>query len=310
MKTAVEVSELVKQFGSTRALNELTLSIPEGSVYGIIGPNGAGKSTLVRILTDIVRPTSGTVRVLGRDPRAPGKDLRGSIGYLPGEFRGSGRLNGTAHLKFWSAISGTANADRTYQEGLRFAEMLGVDVNRPVGNLSKGNKQKLGIVQAFMHHPRLLILDEPTSGLDPLVQLTFRHMVTTARDEGATVLLSSHVLSEVEEVADSAAVLRSGRVVAESTIAGLRAAAARTVRAVVTGSSVPDVGRRLTEAGLTLDVTDIPGSAGGTDVLVTGRVDGMVDEFVKALAPINLSDLTISEPDLEQSVLHIYAEDS
>ncbi|HHW83468.1 MAG TPA: ABC transporter ATP-binding protein [Actinomycetales bacterium] len=304
MTAAVETHELTKRFGPVTALDHLSLTIPQGSVFGVIGPNGAGKSTLMRLLIDVLRPTSGGARVLGQDPREGGADLRARIGYLPGEFRVDPRLTGRAHLQFWAAISNGESPRATLARGEELAERLGLDLSRPAGKLSKGNKQKLGVVQAFMHTPELLILDEPTSGLDPLIQQTFLKMVREAHDGGATVFLSSHILSEVEQVADSAAILRSGRLVREATIAELRATATRHLRALVRSSSPDDVARAASSRHLDLVAED----AGDGHVRVTGLVEGHADEVVKFLAAYEVTNLVFQEPDLEETVLGIYSE--
>ncbi len=191
MTVAIHTRALHKRYGSHTALHGLDLTVQSGSVFGLIGPNGAGKTTTLRTLLDIIRPTSGDITVLGASPRAGGAALRRRIGYVPGELRLEGRVKGRALLRHLAEISGPV-APGTIEQ---LAERLGLDLARPVRTLSKGNKQKLGLVQAFMHRPDLLVLDEPTSGLDPLVQREFLAMVREARDAGQTVLLSSHMLS-------------------------------------------------------------------------------------------------------------------
>lgn len=301
MDTAVETTGLTKKFGKVTALDALDLRIPAGEIFGVIGPNGAGKTTLMRLLLDVLRPTSGSARVLGEDPRLSGPALRGRIGYLPGELRLDPNATGRALLHYWASISPDRGA---VARGEEFAERLGVDLSRKAGKLSKGNKQKLGVVQAFMHRPELLILDEPTSGLDPLVQQTFLEMVREAHAGGATVFLSSHILSEVERVADSAAILRSGRVVREAPMADLRANAQRHLRAVVEAESVDDVAARFAQGGL--DV--VAEEAGPGQVRVSGLVDGKANEVVGLLGGYRVVDLVVSEPDLEETVLGIYSE--
>lgn len=300
MTDVVVTTDLTKRYGSVSALDSLNLTIPEGSIFGVIGPNGAGKTTLMRLLVDVLRPTSGSATVLGQHPRAGGKELRGRIGYLPGELHVEPGLSGTGHLNFWTSIS-PGDRRTVRRRAHAIAERLEIPLERKAGKLSKGNKQKLGIVQAFMHDPELLILDEPTSGLDPLVQRTFLQLVGEARDEGATIFLSSHVLSEVEQVADLAVVLRSGRIVREASIEDLRATAVRHLRARLTATDPSVVTQRLTALAPGLDV-----SADGDDVLVSGLVEGRTDELVKALAQSTVADLVLAEPDLEESVLAMY----
>lgn len=303
MAAAVKTFGLTKRFGPVTALDDLSLEIPEGSIFGVIGPNGSGKSTLMRLLLDTLRPTSGRCEVLGQDSREGGRELRGRIGYLPGEFRVNPKLTGKQHIDSWASISGGSLKDARARAA-ESAERLGVDLSRATGRLSKGNKQKLGVIQAFMHAPELLILDEPTSGLDPLIQQTFRAMVREAHAEGATVFLSSHILSEVEQVADRAVVLRSGRAAREATIPELRATAQRHLRAVVHAASPDEV--RAAAAARGLDLQTEP--AGEGTVRVTGLVEGRTNDIIALLATYEVADLVFSEPDLEETVLGIYSE--
>ncbi|MGB8381043.1 MAG: ABC transporter ATP-binding protein [Dermatophilaceae bacterium] len=297
---AVQTHGLTKRFGSVTALDGLVLSIPAGAIFGVIGPNGAGKTTLMRLLLDVLRPTSGRVEVLGQDPRAGGAALRSRIGYLPGELRLESRLPGQSMLEYWGRLGGPV--DMGYAGKL--AERLGLDLTRPADKLSKGNKQKLGLVQAFMHRPDLLVLDEPTSGLDPLVQQEFVELTREARDDGATVFLSSHVLSEVEELADTAAVLRRGQVVREASVHELRSSAARHLHALLDADEAA-LRSALAERGLgALSVQP----AAVDRLSVSGLVEGRADELVKALSGFHVVDLTLAEPDLEESVLHLYEE--
>ena len=295
----VAVSDLRKTFGRVAALDGLDVTIEAGTIFGVIGPNGAGKTTLMRILLDVIRPSGGQVRVLGEDPRVGGAALRRRIGYLPGELRLQARMSAAALLHYWGQISGPV--DPTYRESL--VTRLGLDTSVPVRKLSKGNKQKVGIVQALMHRPALLVLDEPTSGLDPLAQQEFRAIVQEARAAGATVLLSSHVLSEVEQIAESAVIMRRGRAVTTASIHDLRARAARHLRALVEHPDPTAVADALAGRGLgELVVTPVSPAL----VSVTGLVSGRTDDIVKALALWHVVDLVLAEPDLEESVLAIY----
>ena len=297
--SAVEVRALVKRFGSVSALNAVDLSIEPGTVFGVIGPNGAGKTTLMRLLLDIIRPTSGSMMVLGSDPRTGGAELRSRIGYLPGELKLEGRITGRALLAYYASISGTVQPGQID----RLAERLALDLSRPVRTLSKGNKQKIGLVQAFMHRPPLLVLDEPTSGLDPLVQQEFLAMVTEAKNDGQTVFLSSHVLSEIQQSADEVAILRSGEVVSVSSVDALRETAVRDVRARFSGVSTSGVSTAMASianlSGLAVRERD-------HEIELTGTITGPIDEFVKAIARFTVEDLSIEEPDLEESVLRLY----
>ncbi|CEA08302.1 Daunorubicin/doxorubicin resistance ATP-binding protein DrrA [Arthrobacter saudimassiliensis] len=303
--SAVRTVGLRKVFGSTTALAGVDLEVPAGSVYGVIGPNGAGKTTLLRLLLDLLRPTSGQIRVLGVDPRLGGPGLRRRIGYLPGELNVEPRVTGRELLRFYARISGPVDPATV----AALAERLDVDLSRPVRNLSKGNKQKLGLLQAFMHRPPLLILDEPTSGLDPLVQQEFLALLNEARDAGQTVLLSSHVLSEIEQAADRVAILRSGRVVAAATTEAVRASASRRVR-VATPPGSADALRNRLAAVPGFDVGQLTGGPAVEEGPTTlhGRFDGDIPALVGALAGQPISDLVIEEPDLEDAVLRFYAD--
>ncbi len=302
--SAIRIRSLTKRYGSRTALHGIDLDVPAGTIYGMIGPNGAGKTTTMRILLDLVRPTSGELSVLGAHPRTGGADLRRRIGYLPGELRLSGRTSGRALLAHLAAISGNVDP-RTTEE---YAERLGVDLGRPARSLSKGNRQKLGLIQAFQHRPELLILDEPTSGLDPLVQREFHAMIREARDRGATVFLSSHVLSEVQATADRVAVLRDGRILTVSTVSALRASAVRRARITVAPADAPALLAALARLeGVAISSGDpAPAPAASERVVVAADIDAHVDAFIKTLAAHPVLDLTLDEPDLEAAVLRYY----
>ncbi|SBS70973.1 ABC transporter ATP-binding protein [uncultured Microbacterium sp.] len=302
---AISTRALRKDYGRHTALHGLDLLVPRGSVYGLIGPNGAGKTTTLRMLLDIIRPTSGEISVLGEDPRAGGAALRRRIGYVPGELRWGTRLRGGALLRHLAEISGPVRPGAIEQ----LAERLGLDLARPVRALSKGNRQKLGLVQALMHEPALLVLDEPTSGLDPLVQREFLALIREARDRGQTVLLSSHVLSEIQQAADDVAVLAEGRVVAEGPVATLRLASVRRIHATLAGSTADAVRGALqsTPGVEALEVAEAP-TGGLVRVSATSRGD--IDPVLRVLTASTVRELTVEEPDLEESVLGLYEAES
>src|SRR5690606_12388805 len=216
--TTIRTTGLVKDYGRVRALGGVDLEVRRGEVFGFLGPNGAGKSTLIRVLLGLLAPTEGAARVLGRDPAAGGAELRARIGYLPGELHMRGTTTAGSLLRYLADLRGANGHARIGA----LAERLDLDLGRPIRGLSKGNKQKVGLVQAFMHRPELLVLDEPTSGLDPLLQREFLALVSEARDDGATVFMSSHVLSEVERAADRVGVIRAGRLLDVSDVRTLR----------------------------------------------------------------------------------------
>jgi ABC-2 type transport system ATP-binding protein len=294
--TAIETHGLTKTYGAVLALHELDLAVERGEVFGFLGPNGAGKTTAIRLLLDLLRPTAGTIRVLGEDPARDGVALRRRIGYLAGDFVADGRQTAGQLLAFLGDLRGGVPAQRVDA----LAERLGLELHRPIRALSKGNRQKVGLVQAFMHAPELLILDEPTSGLDPLVQQTFLAMVREARDAGATVFMSSHVLSEVQAVADRAGLVRDGHLVTVDAVDALRERAPRRVEVRFAGA-VP------VEA-----VRAVPGVSGlaVTDHVATFQLQSSPDRLVKTLAEHPIVDLMIADSSLEEIVLGYYGQEA
>lgn len=300
MTAAISARSLTKSFGRREVLHGVDFAVEPGSVFGVIGPNGAGKTTTMRCLLDIIRPSGGEVRVLGTDPRAGGPELRRRIGYLPGELFLEGRVTGRKLLDHYQAISGPVPPGRIDE----LAGRLGLDLDRHTRKLSKGNKQKLGLVQAFMHQPELLVLDEPTSGLDPLVQQEFHAMVREARHRGQTIFLSSHVLSEVQQTADTVAILRDGRIIAVESVSSLREGALRRVRFTARGLAADDAVALLTEVpGVgNVEVLESDGS-----VTLSASLSGPIQPLVRMLGWLELADLVLEEPDLEDAVLKMYS---
>lgn len=294
---------LTKRFGDAVALDALDLVVQPGEVFGFLGPNGAGKTTTIRLLLDLLHPTSGSATVLGLDPRRDAVELRRSIGYLPGDVNLPPKLSGRAYLTDHAAVRGL---DLRGAIG-DLADRLGADLDRPMGDLSLGNRRKVAMIDAFAHRPRLLVLDEPTGGLDPLVQQTFRAMAREAVEEGRTVFLSSHVLDEVQHVADRVAVLRNGRLVAEDRIDALLARMARSflVRlacepdqvAVQALQGVPGV------RSVAVRRSDPPDASG---VEVDIAFEGAAGPLLATLAPLQPLDLRAHDPDLEDLFLGYY----
>ena len=234
MTQAIVCHDLSKYFGTVHAVEGVSFGVEPGEIVGFLGPNGAGKSTTIRMLLDLIRPTRGEVRVLGVDARRGGAALRRRIGYVAGDLAMYNRLTGRQLMEFLSALRDRDDVAAAEQ----LAERLDVSLERPIGTLSRGNRQKIGVVQALAHSPDLLVLDEPTSGLDPVAQRTFRTLVREAAGRGAAVLLSSHVLSEVQRVVERVAILREGRLVTIEPIRELEAKALRVVE-IRFGGPVP-----------------------------------------------------------------------
>lgn len=296
MSAAIDARGLSKRYGQHSALENLDLQVKPGEIFGLIGPNGAGKTTTMRLLLDIIRPSAGSVKVLGRNPRTAGAPLRRRIGFLPGELRTMGRSSGRTVLEHFARISGPVSSGTID----RLAERLDLNLDRPVNRLSKGNKQKVGLIQAFMHRPELLVLDEPTSGLDPLLQQEFLTMVREAQGRDQTVFLSSHVLSEIEQVADRVGILQQGKLIHLGTVADLRTTRQRRVRATL--ATRPEQAR-LEAAG---NISQLWLETSGDETRLSFLLEGDVDRLVKLLAQFEVRDLLIEEPVLEDAVLNLY----
>jgi ABC-2 type transport system ATP-binding protein len=287
----IEVAGLVKRFGRLTAVDQLDLVVSPGEVYGLLGPNGAGKTTTIRCLLGYLRASAGETRVLG----GPARDraIRRRIGYLPGDLRLEGRMRVAAILDFYADLRG--GVDRRRIDAL--CEQLQLDQSRPFGQLSKGNRQKVGVVQAFMHEPDVLVLDEPTSGLDPLMQREVLGLVRERRDAGAAVLFSSHLIFEVEEVADRVGILRQGHKVVEDTVGGLQVLTAR-----------QSLHLRFTEPVPASALAGVPGvesvQAERTRVAVVVR--GSVAPLVRALAELPIEHIAADPILLDDLFYGIY----
>ena len=210
MEAAIKTEGLTKTYGKNRGIRDVDLEVEEGEVFGFLGPNGAGKTTTIRTLLGFMRPTGGRAEVFGLDSQRQSVEVRARVGNLPGEFALEDRTTGEELLGFFARLRGAGSLGYARE----LAERFGADLHRPMRRLSRGNKQKIGLIQAMFHRPPLLILDEPTGGLDPLVQEEFLDVVEETKAEGRTVFFSSHVLSEVERVSDRVGIIRSGELVA------------------------------------------------------------------------------------------------
>jgi ABC-2 type transport system ATP-binding protein len=293
---AIRADGLTKRYGQARGIESVDLEVAAGEIFGFLGPNGAGKTTFIRTILDLLHPTAGSATVLGLDSRRDSMTIRRRVGYLPGELAlWPGETVRSVLLHLARLRGGVAE-----NSFVALAERFDLTLDRKVHELSKGNRQKIGLVQAFMHDPEVLILDEPTSGLDPLLQREFRSMVLERAAAGVTVFLSSHVLSEVEHTATRVAVLREGSVVTVDDVAALKARALRQFE--VTFERPVDI--------------DAFGAVEGVEVLahhgtvVDLAITGSVDPLVKALSQHHVVNLVSHEPDLEQIVLSYYGDSS
>jgi len=294
---ALEIQGLTKSYGRVRALRGIDLEVRRGEIFGFLGPNGAGKTTTIRCILDLIRPDGGAIRVLGIDPQAAPVAVRGRAGYLPGELQMEDNMTAERQLRYLDDLRGRA-AD--WDHVRRLAERLELDLKRPIKNLSKGNKQKVGVVQALMHRPELLLMDEPTAGLDPLMQQEVLDMLREAKAGGATVFFCSHIMSEVEEVADRVAIIRLGRIVEVAETQSLIARALR--RATV----------RFKEPVDSSALVDLPGVqllSQDDSTSVTLQVEGDMDALIKTLAGLPVRDLETVRPSLEEVFLAYYKDD-
>lgn len=284
----ISTHNLTKYYGKSRGIIDLNLSIPEGEIFGFIGPNGAGKSTTIRTLLGLIKPTSGSARIFDKDIISEKEDILSRIGYMPSEamfYSGMRvgdiiRMSASLHKKDCSA------------QAKELCDRLQLDVKKKVDELSLGNRKKVSIVCALQHNPKLYILDEPTSGLDPLMQKEFFTLLEERHREGATIFLSSHVLSEISRYCSRAAIIREGKLIAQDTVEAL---------------SDRTNARRITLSG----TTDVPQLNGIKDTVpgdnaVSFLFQGDMNELLAELSKLPLKDLTITEPDLEEIFMHFY----
>jgi ABC-2 type transport system ATP-binding protein len=294
-KPVIWTDRLTKTFGDVTAVKNLNLEVARGEVFGFLGPNGAGKSTTIRTLLDQIRPTSGRAEILGMGCHVDSLQIRRSIGYVPGDLALYPKLTGAQTLQYFARLRG--GVDQRYVNEL--AERLGADLTRKVGDYSTGNRQKIGLIQAFMHRPDLLILDEPNAGLDPLVQQEFHTMVDEVRDDGRTVFLSSHTLSEVERVADRVGIIREGELVVVERVDELKRKAIRRIDFEF-ADAVPS------------DLFDgVPGvhTAEVDHRHAQVSFDGSVNSILKAAMTREVVNLNSRESDLEEVFLTYYRTD-
>jgi beta-exotoxin I transport system ATP-binding protein len=291
----IETLGLTKSYGRHRGIEDVTFAVQSGEVFGFLGPNGAGKTTTIRTLMDFIRPTGGRASVFGLDSRAGGIEIRRRVGYLPGELELYEHMTGRDLLRFLGNLRG--GVPPAQAQGL--ADRLGADLGRRIGELSLGNKQKVGLIQAFMHRPELVILDEPTAGLDPLVQHELHGLIREVTAEGRTVFLSSHVLPEVEALCHRVGIIREGRLVAVEEIDALKARALRRLE-IHFASPVPP-GAFSNLPGVRDVVTQ--------DAVVRCTVVGALDAVVKAAARYEVVNVVSHEPSLEEIFLAYYGAD-
>ena len=294
MTAVIRTERLTKAYGEHRGITELDLEVAEGEIFGFLGPNGAGKTTTMRVLLDLIRPTSGRAEVFGIETTVDPVAIHRRVGYLPGEFDLYDRLTGAQTIEYFGNLRG--GVDRTYVDAL--IQRLDLDPSRRFKEYSRGNKQKVGLVVALQHRPDLLILDEPTSGLDPLVQQTFFGLVREAREEGRSIFLSSHIIDEVDRTCDRVAIIREGGLVQVDRIEAIRRLAMHHVELTFAAPVSASLFQGLP------DVSEVEAEGN----VVKMRVNGPIGAVISAAAAHGIVDVVSREPNLEDVFLAQYGE--
>ncbi len=293
---AIHTAGLTKHYGDVQALVDLNLDVKAGEVFGFLGPNGAGKTTMIRTILDEIHPTAGTATIVGLDSHRDSVEIRNHIGYLPGDLSMYPNLTGRDTITYFGNLRG--GVDWGYVDEL--ADRLDADLSKKVGDLSSGNRQKIGLIQAFMNRPAVLIMDEPSSGLDPLVQREFQAMMRGVAAEGRTVFLSSHTLSEVQRVADRVGIIRHGHLIAVESVASLRSKAIRRVDLYFDGPVDPAVFASVN------GVRDLVVENHHATMSFDGKMESLLGA---ATGRYTLVDINTQEADLEEIFLTYYRDE-
>ena len=291
INTIVKVSNLTKFYGKTKGIEKVSFEIHEGEIYGLMGPNGAGKTTTLRSMLNLISSDSGKTNILGKDVTELSSKEISHISYLPGEFEMYSNLTGKQYLTY---ISNLRNAKTNNIHLL--SDQLDLDLNKKINALSKGNKQKIGIVQAFMNSPKLAILDEPTSGLDPLKQQEFQNIVKEQNKKGCSVLLSSHILNEIEDLCEKVGIIKDGTLIASEQISALKN---KTIKKYEVTFENPPSENKLSEIKGIYDLKI-------KDEIATFTIKGNIDDMIKTISKFTVINLRILEPDLEEIFLTYY----
>ncbi len=293
MSAVIETKNLTKYYGKSRGIIDVNLSVDEGEIFGFIGPNGAGKSTTIRTLLSLIYKTSGEAKIFGLDSQASKVEILQNVGYLPSEVFYYDNMRAIDLFKY-SASFYKKDCTRRMEE---LSSLLQVNLKQKIEDMSLGNKKKVGIIQGLLHSPRLIILDEPTSGLDPLMQKTFFDLIKEENKRGATVLFSSHILSEVQRICDRVAIIKEGKIVSVQKIGEMKENAYKNVSFTVKNGAVP---KSFTIDGAQhMEITDT-----GASFIYKGNVNLLLSEIAK----YPLANVDIMEPPLEEIFMHYYAD--
>ncbi len=286
----IEIKDLTKYYGDVKGCENVNISIKEGEIFGFIGPNGAGKSTTIRTMLSLIYPTSGSVSIFGKDAIEFGHEVRNDIGYLPSEIFYYDKMKVLDLLKYSASFYDHDCTEKIHE----LAKIMELDLDRKIQDLSYGNKKKVGIVQGLLHSPKLIILDEPTSGLDPLMQQKFFNLISEENKKGATVFFSSHILSEVQQLCDRVAIIKDGEIVSIEEVKSLQKDNYK--KFIITGEKLNN--GKFNIKG----VTQLEESENEVSFFYKGDINIMVN----LLGSLNLSDVLIEEPTLEEIFMHYY----
>jgi len=289
----IEIRKLTKYYGRSRGIIDVDLSVSRGEVFGFLGPNGSGKSTTIRVLLDLIRPTSGSAMVNGMDPQRMGAKVRRSVGYLPSDFGTYQSMKARDYLRTLLDMMGHTGPDRVDELADRFQ----LDIDRRIKEFSRGNRQKVGLVSAFMHSPALVILDEPTTGLDPLMQQEFYKLIMEEKAAGRTVFLSSHILAEVEAICDRVGIIKEGKLIVVENIHAFKRKTGKMMSITFKQEVGPDIFNGL--PGVSILEQKDPRSIA---ISVSSNVDGVI----KRLANYQIEDFDYEELSLETMFLKYY----
>jgi ABC-2 type transport system ATP-binding protein len=291
---AIVTQQLTKSYGKVKALQGVDLTVYRGEIFGFLGPNGAGKTTTIRCLMDLIRPDNGTISIMGHDPQVNPVVVKTNSGYLPGELHLNANLTAEKQLRYFNDLRG-GQAEWSFIRQL--ADRLDLDLKRPIKNLSKGNKQKVGVIQTLMHRPQLLLLDEPTGGLDPLMQQEVLNLIREAKEAGTTVFFSSHVMSEVEAIAERVGIIRQGKIVEVAETAAL------TERSLVQATVHF---QKPVDCDILAGLSNVKMISQDDGLTATLQVWGEMDDLIKTLAAYPVSSLETVRPSLEEVFLEYY----
>jgi len=290
---AIELKQLSKYYGHARGIEEVTLNVEQGDFFGFIGPNGAGKSTTIRILLNLIFPTSGSAKIFRLDVVKDSKKIRNKLGYVPSDANLYDKMRVHEFLSFGAAFYGGNKSEARIRE---LAGLLELDLERKIPELSTGNKKKVNIIQALVHRPDLLILDEPTNGLDPLIQSRLFNILTEENNRGVTVFFSSHVLSEVQALCRRIAIVKEGRIIKTDEINSLRDKQLKKVRILFTGENIK----------LDLEIPGIELFRREGTKSISFMFSGNINELIRRISAYSIENLSIEEPPLEEIFLHYY----